>query len=57
MTSLVLYIFGALLVVAGVSYGAHLAGVPFEWLAVLVIVLLGLALMGAARRAKAGSEG
>ena len=52
MGSLVFYIVGMLLVVGGVAYGAWLAGVPDRWLMVAVIVMLGLGLMGAARRVR-----
>lgn len=52
MGSLLLYIAGMLLVVGGLTYGAWLAGVPAHWLTVALVVMLGLGLMGAARRAR-----
>ena len=43
MTNFFVYIIGVILVVAGaVGYGAHLVGLGEQWIAVVVLVILGL---------------
>lgn len=47
----IIYLIGTLVVLAGVLYGAAMAGVPQTWLIVIGLVIAGLGLMGAARSA------
>lgn len=47
----IIYFIGTLVVLAGVIYGASIAGVPQTWLIVIGLVIVGLGLMGAARSA------
>ena len=46
------YLFGALLVVAGLAFGAYLLNVPPLWIVVGAIVLLGIGLMTATSRTR-----
>lgn len=41
------YLIGFFIIVAGLAYGAHLAHVPAPWIAVGVIVLVGLGVLKA----------
>jgi hypothetical protein len=50
-----LYFVGFLILIAGLAYGAHLAGVPSAWIAVVVICLLGVAVLKLAKRMQAGT--
>lgn len=45
----IIYLIGTLIVLAGVLYGASVAGVPQTWLIVIGLVIVGLGVMGAAR--------
>ena len=47
------YLLGFILVVAGLAYGASLAGVPPTWIGVGVIVLLGIGILSAVKRTQA----
>lgn len=47
------YLLGFILVVAGLAFGAHLAGVPPTWIGVGVIVLLGIGILSAVKRTQA----
>jgi hypothetical protein len=49
-TSSILYTFGFLLVVGGLAYAAHLAGLPSPWIIAGVIVLIGIFLLRLARK-------
>jgi len=40
-----LYLAGYIVVIIGLAYGAHLAHVPQHWIAVLVIVLIGIGVL------------
>ncbi|MFC6197192.1 hypothetical protein [Ponticaulis profundi] len=42
MSSFALYIIGFLVLIAGLAIGAGLMGVPYEWIAVGAIILVGL---------------
>lgn len=44
MSSLAIYIIGFVVLIAGLAYGANLAGLAPQWIAVGVLVLLGLAI-------------
>jgi TctA family transporter len=45
-----LYAVGYLLVIAGISYIAHLMRIPQEWIVGIVIVLLGVGAIGGAQK-------
>ena len=45
MNTSVVYFFGFLLVIAGLAYGAIVAGVPSLWVGIGALVLVGIALM------------
>lgn len=47
MGNLLIYLFGVLVVVGGLGYGAHLLGVSMTWIAVGAAVVVGFGLMGA----------
>jgi hypothetical protein len=44
------YLVGFAIIVVGLAYGAHLAHVPTPWIAVGVIVLIGLGVLKAVTR-------
>jgi hypothetical protein len=46
------YLFGALVVAAGLGIGAHLLGVPPIWIAVGALVIIGASIMAAAAKTK-----
>ena len=46
------YIVGMLVLIGGLAYGAHLAGLSPQWIAVGVIVLLGLGIVKAVARTR-----
>jgi len=53
-SSYALYLVGFLILIAGLAYGASLAGVPSPWIGVGVICLLGIAILKAAKRMQKG---
>jgi len=55
-TSSILYTFGFLLIVGGLAYGAHLAGMPTPWIVAGVIVLIGIFLLRLARKPQKPSD-
>jgi hypothetical protein len=52
MPSNILYLVGFMIVILGLSYAAHLAGVSAEWIIAGVIVLLGVGLLKVAKRGR-----
>jgi hypothetical protein len=42
VSSLTIFVVGFVILAAGLAYGASLAGVPMQWIAVGVLVILGL---------------
>lgn len=52
MSSFSTYLVGFLIVVVGLAIAAYLVGVPAIWIAVGVIVLLGLGILSATSRTK-----
>ena len=52
MSSFALYLVGILIVAGGLAYGAHLAGLATQWIAVGVVVLLGLGIVMAVSRTR-----
>jgi hypothetical protein len=47
-----LYIIGFLLLVAGVAYGLTLLHVPGQWVAIAVVVMIGLGIMSGVSRTR-----
>ena len=47
MTNFFVYMIGVILVAAALGYGANLMGLGTQWLAVLILAVLGLGVMGA----------
>ena len=52
MSSFGAYLIGFLILIAGLGFAAYLLNVPDTWIAVGVIVLLGLLFLSATRRTK-----
>lgn len=52
MTSnaLIVYLLGALVLIAGIAYFAFLAHMPTKWIAAVVIVLVGIAVLALSRK-------
>jgi len=48
-----IYLVGFIIVVAGLAWGAHLAGIPPMWIGVGVVVLIGIAILSAVKRTQA----
>jgi hypothetical protein len=46
------YMVGIVLVICGLAYGAYLVGVPQRWIAIGVVVLIGLGIMGAVTKTR-----
>ena len=46
MSNMLLYMIGVLIVIAGLAYGAHLAGLDPTWTAVGLAIVLGLGVIG-----------
>ncbi len=44
--NLAIYLTGALVLIAGLVGGAHLVGVPTQWLVILATIAIGLSIMG-----------
>ncbi len=49
MSSFQMYLFGYIIFVIGLSIAAHLLGMPPTWIAVGVIILIGIGIMAATR--------
>ena len=50
MSSLTIFIIGFIILIGGLAYGASLAGVPTQWIAVGAIILAGIGVvMGVSR--------
>jgi putative Mn2+ efflux pump MntP len=47
-----LYLTGYIVMIIGLGYGAYLAHVPQQWIAVLVLVLVGLGILTAVTRTR-----
>jgi hypothetical protein len=52
MSSFALYVVGFLVVIGGLAYGAHLAGLGTQWIAVGAVVLLGIGIVTAVSRTR-----
>ncbi len=49
------YLVGFIILIVGLAYGAHLAGVPSVWIGVGVICLLGIGILSAVKRTQSGT--
>ncbi|MBS7457960.1 hypothetical protein [Coralloluteibacterium stylophorae] len=52
MSSFALYLVGMVIVIAGLTYGATLAGVPTPWIVAGAVVLLGIGIVTAVSRTR-----
>jgi len=52
MSSLAIYLVGMVVLIGGLAYGASLAGLATQWIAVGAIVLLGIGIVTAVSRTR-----
>ncbi|MCD0244706.1 hypothetical protein JWH11_01650 [Xanthomonas melonis] len=52
MSSFAIYLIGMVVVISGLAYGAHLAGLSAQWIAVGAVVLLGIGIVTAVSRTR-----
>ena len=52
----IIYLLGTVILLAGVLYGASVAGVPQTWVIVIGLIIGGLGIMGAARSVSATTK-
>lgn len=52
MSSFILYVAGLVVLLAGLVYGAHIAGVPQTWIIVGALVVLGFGVMAAVAKTR-----
>ena len=52
MSSLAIYIVGFVILIGGLAYGASLAGLAPQWIAVGVLVLVGIAIASGVTRTR-----
>ncbi len=52
MSAFNLYVLGFIVALAGLAYGAHLLGVPPQWIGVGALVVIGLGVMSAVSHTK-----
>lgn len=52
MSSFALYIVGMIVLIGGLAYGAHLAGLAPQWIGVGVIVLMGIGIVSAVSKTR-----
>lgn len=45
VSSLTIFIIGFIIVIGGLAYGANLAGLPSQWIAVCAVVLAGIGIV------------
>jgi uncharacterized membrane protein YczE len=55
--ALIIYLLGALVLIAGIAYFAFLSHVPTKWIAALVIVFVGVAVLALSKKMGRGSGG
>ena len=56
MSSFTIYIFGFIILTAGLAYGAALLGVSAQWIVVLAIAMLGIGLITAVTHTRKKDE-
>jgi hypothetical protein len=54
VSSFAIYIIGFIMLIAGLAYGASLAGVSLPWIVVGVLVLVGVAIASTTTRTRDG---
>lgn len=52
MSNFALYMIGVAILAAGLGYGAHLMGIPLQWIAVIGLVVLGIGILGAIKKTR-----
>lgn len=52
MSSLAIYLLGTAVLIGGLAYGAHLAGLAPQWITVGAVVLLGIGIVTAVSRTR-----
>ncbi|GAA5786214.1 hypothetical protein GCM10007860_33060 [Chitiniphilus shinanonensis] len=52
MSSFALYLIGVAVAILGLGYGAHLAGLPTQWIVVGGVVLLGIGILAGVSRTR-----
>jgi len=52
MSSFAIYVVGMVVLIGGLAYGAHLAGLAPQWIAVGAIVLIGLGIVMAVSKTR-----
>lgn len=52
MSSFVIYLIGMLVLIGGLAYGASLAGLSTQWIAVGAVVLLGIGIVSAVSKTR-----
>lgn len=52
MSSFAMYVVGMVVLIGGLAYGAHLAGLAPQWIAVGAIVLIGLGIVMAVSKTR-----
>lgn len=52
MSSFAIYVVGMLVLIGGLAYGAHLAGLAPQWIGVGVIVLIGIGIVTAVSKTR-----
>jgi hypothetical protein len=52
MSSFAMYVIGMVVLIGGLAYGAHLAGLAPQWIAVGAIVLIGLGIVMAVSKTR-----
>ena len=57
MTSFQTYLLGFVILVIGIAIAAHLLGVPLLWIAVGVLILIGIGIISATSRTKPRDPG
>jgi hypothetical protein len=54
MTSSQVYLVGFIILILGIAGGAYMLSVPTVWIAVGVVVLIGIGIMAASSRSRSG---
>lgn len=52
-----IFLVGYLVLIAGVAFGMHAAGLGTQWIITAVLILAGIAIVGSMTRAKKGGDG
>ena len=52
-----IFLIGYLVLIAGVAYGMHAAGLGMQWIITAVLILAGIAIVGSMTRAKRDGDG